>query len=79
MQGDFMKKYIIEFILIALGTGLFTLGFFGFVGCFIQSSLLSALLLSNNYWRHFIRTSIILLPIGAVLIVIGLLLKAKKS
>jgi hypothetical protein len=66
-----MKKFImtnISIILTAIGTGLFTYGFFRFITIFVYR---------ESFYKS--QTSIILSTIGAVLIAIGLLLKTKKD
>ena len=63
-----MKKYIITIILIAIGTGLFTYGLFSF--SFYHY-------LSPHY--YYPDESLAALTVGAVLIVIGILLKTRKN
>ena len=63
-----MKKYIITIILTAIGTGLFTYGLLRFMTIFVYR---------DSFYNS--RTSVILSTIGAVLIIIGLLLRKKKK
>ena len=75
-----MKKYIIAIILIVLGIGLFTYGFFNF-----SSDYHVARFYDENQshpvstYYYYTETNIILLTTGAVLIVLGVLLRKRKK